>query len=250
MSGPEDDSVLTRVARPPDRVVAYGAHPDQVADVRFGDARSRERPLAMIVHGGFWRPRYDRAHTGAMAAAIADAGWTVASIEYRRIPGRPEATFDDVALALAQLPAKIDGHGGNVVAIGHSAGGHLALWLAAVRATPALAGVLALAPVADLRLAHSMNLGDGAVLAFLGADPAMRSDVDPARLPAPEIPITIVHGVRDGEVPIAISDSYAGAHRATRLARARDSGHYEPIDPLSRAWPIVVHELDRLSRRN
>jgi acetyl esterase/lipase len=247
VSDPEDDSVLTREARPPDRIVAYGAHSDQVADVRFGDARAAARPLVLIFHGGFWRPRYDRAHTGSMAAAIADAGWTVASVEYRRVPGESKATLDDASAALARLPTKIAGHDGRVVLIGHSAGGHIVLWLAATRATPALAGVLALAPAADLRLAHAMNLGDGAVLAFLGADPATRPDIDPRQLPSPTIPATIVHGDRDETVPIEVSDSYVGAHRATRLARVVGS-HYGPIDPSSAAWPAVIDALDRLSR--
>jgi acetyl esterase/lipase len=245
----EDESVLTRESRPPDQVVAYGAHPDHVADVRFGGARAHERPLVVIFHGGFWRPRYDRAHTGPMAAAIADAGWTVASVEYRRVPGEPEATLEDASAALALLPSKIECHDGRIVAIGHSAGGQIVLWLATARATRALAGVLALAPVADLKLAQAMNLGDGAVLAFLGADAATRSDVDPERLPSPKIPVTIVHGDRDDTVPIEISDSYVDAHRATRLVRVA-GGHYAPIDPRSAVWPTVIDALDRLSRRS
>ena len=92
----EDESVLTRESRPPDQVVAYGAHLDHVADVRFGDARAHERPLVLIFHGGFWRPQYDRVHTGPMAEAIVAAGWTVASVEYRRVPGRPDATLDEL----------------------------------------------------------------------------------------------------------------------------------------------------------
>jgi acetyl esterase/lipase len=250
VSQPEDESVLTRKARPPDQTVAYGTHPDQVADVRHGDARAATRPLVLIFHGGFWRPRYDRAHTGPMAAAIADAGWTAASVEYRRVPREPEPTLDDTSAALALLASKIERHDGRVVAIGHSAGGHLVLWLAAVRAMPALAGVLALAPAADLKLAQSMDLGDGAVLAFLGAGAATRSDVDPERLPSPTIPVTIVHGDRDDTVPIEVSDSYVDAHRATRLVRVGDCGHYELIDPSSTAWPTVIDALDRLSRRS
>lgn len=250
MSAHEDESVLTRDSRPPDQVVAYGALADQVADVRFGDARADARPLVLIYHGGFWRPRYDRSHTGPMAAAIADAGWTVASVEYRRVPGKPEATLEDASTALALLSSKIEHHDGRVVAIGHSAGGHLVLWLAAARPTPSLAGVLALAPVADLRLAQAMNLGDGAVPAFLGIDSALRSDVDPRRLPSPAVPVTIVHGDRDDTVPIEISDSYVGAHHRARLVRAGGCGHYGWIDPSSPAWPTVIEELDRLSCRS
>src|ERR1041384_4962897 len=124
MAQPDDLSVLTRPAPAPDEVVAYGSDADQIADVRFGadvdGAPASTRPLVLIVHGGFWRPQYDRAHTGPMADAIAAAGWTVASIEYRRVPGDPDKTLHDVRDALAKLPAKISRHNGHVVLVGHS----------------------------------------------------------------------------------------------------------------------------------
>lgn len=248
MSEPEDDSVLSRAARPPDATVAYGADRDQVADVWFGDARADARPLVLILHGGFWRPEYDRAHTGPMAEAIADAGWTVASAEFRRVSGTPAVTLDDVASALAELPARIARHDGRVLLVGHSAGGHLALWVASQRPQPTLAGVLALAPAADLRLADALNLGNGATRLFLGVDPATRGDVDPRRLAPPAVPVTIVHGDRDDTVPIEVGRSYAEAHRATRLVAIEGAGHYGPIDPLTPAFAVVLDELGTLSR--
>ena len=205
MPQPDDLSVLTRPARAPDEVVAYGPGPDQVADVRFGAIAGAgataegadRRPLVLIVHGGFWRPQYDRTHTGPMAEAIAAAGWTVASTEYRRVPGEPDKTLQDVSDALVRLPAKISRHNGNVVLVGHSAGGHLVLWLTVARRTPQLIGTLALAPAADLQLAHELNLGDGATELFLGTTPKSRPDVDPAQLPSPQIPTVVVQGDRD-----------------------------------------------------
>src|SRR5688572_22721795 len=168
---PTDDlSVLTRPARAPDEVLAYGPDPDHVADVRFGSHGAADKPLVLIFHGGFWRPKYDRVHTGPMAEAIAAAGWTVASTEYRRSPGEPDLTLGDVTEALVQLPSKVSRHNGKVVLLGHSAGGHLVLWLTVARRTPELVGTLALAPAADLQLADDLNLGDGAVRAFLGTE--------------------------------------------------------------------------------
>ncbi|HEX5123677.1 MAG TPA: alpha/beta hydrolase [Rhodanobacteraceae bacterium] len=244
----EDESVLTRAARPPDATVAYGTDRDQVADVRFGDARAATRPLVLILHGGFWRPEYDRAHTGPMAEAISDAGWTVASVEFRRVPGKPDLTLDDVAAALATLPAKIAHHDRHAILIGHSAGGQLALWVASVRPQPTLAGVLVLAPAADLRLADALNLGNGATRLFLGVDPALRADVDPIRLPPPRVNVTILHGDRDDTVPIEVGRAYAAAHRATKLVAVEGAGHYPPIDPLTSTWQIVLDELGALSR--
>jgi acetyl esterase/lipase len=243
----EDLSVLDRAAPAPDDVVRYGDDTDQAADVRFGDQRARQRPLVLLIHGGFWRPQYDRAQTGPMAAALAAMGWTVAAIGYRRIPGVPDATVADVALALGSLPSKVAQHDGRVILIGHSAGGHLALLVATKHATPSLSGVLALAPAADLQLAEERALGNGAVSAFLGTTSNARADLDPQRLAAPSVATTVVHGDDDAVVPLAISGSYHATHASIRLVRLEACGHFALIDPLSPAWPAVVRELERLS---
>jgi acetyl esterase/lipase len=243
----DDLSVLTRPARAPDEVVTYGADPDNLADIRFGSGQPERRPLVLIVHGGFWRPQYDRAHTGPMAEAISAAGWTVASAEYRRVPGEPDKTLSDVTNALTKLPALVARHNGNVVLIGHSAGGHLVLWLSAAKRTPQLVGTLALAPAADLQLAHEMNLGDGATLAFLGVSPVARPDADPRQLASPEIPTTIIHGDKDVVVRLPVAESYVAAHPGVHLIRAQGVGHFAVIDPLSSTWPLVMRELEALT---
>lgn len=245
---PEDRSVLTRTAPPPDALIAYGDDPEQIADVRYGrDADTATRPLAIILHGGYWRPAYDRAHTGPMADALATEGWTVAAPEYRRIPGDPDTMLADVRRALAVLPETLERHDGHVVIIGHSAGGHLALWAAASIAAPHLRGVLALAPVADLELAHRLGLGDGAVRSFLGTEPEERPELDPCRLDSP-LPagIEIVHGRQDEVVPIQVSEAYAARHPHARLRTIEDCGHFQLIDPLSNAWDSVLQTLRRL----
>lgn len=244
---PEDPSVLTRPAAPPEEVVTYGSDAEHVADIRYGGERALARPLVLLIHGGFWRPKYDRTHTGPMCVALAEAGWTVAALEYRRIPQQPNATVDDITLALKTLPGKVSGHDGRVIVMGHSAGGHLALWAAAKPVIAHLHGVLALAPAADLQLAHRLNLGDGATSAFLGEDVENRADLDPKRMPSPAAPVTIVHGDEDQIVPVSLAESYVVSHPRTRLVRIAGAAHFSVIDPLSAAWATVVTELERVA---
>lgn len=242
----EDLSVLTRAASAPDQVLAYGETADQIADVRFGGRHASGLPLLLVLHGGFWLPQYDRREAASMAAALAALGWTVATVEYRRIPGDPDASLQDVASALGKLPGMIAGHNGRVVFVGNSAGGHLALWAAAQSWATVLQGVLALAPIADLGLAQQRDLGQGAVTAFLGATAAERPDADPLQLAAPAARIVIAHGTNDAVVPLEISASYLAAFPRTRLVQLQGSGHFSLIDPLSGAWPAVVEELQQL----
>ncbi|MGP4111043.1 alpha/beta hydrolase [Streptomyces sp. 4N509B] len=246
----EDRSVLGRAAPPPPLSVRYGDEPEHVADGWRGDERAAGRPLLLLLHGGFWRPEYDRVHTRPMAAALSRSGWSVASVEYRRRPGDPRATLDDVRAALARLPRLLAGEGaafdGSVLTVGHSAGGHLALWAAATAAPPGLVGTLALAPVCELAMAHELGLDEGAVEDFLGGPPGEAAEVDPARLPAPGTPVHIVHGTHDIRVPLALSEAYVAAHPAARLLRVPGTGHFELIDPLSGAWPVVTEALTGL----
>jgi acetyl esterase/lipase len=239
--------VLSRPATPPDETVAYGSEPEQIADVRFGGEPASRRPLVVLVHGGFWRPTIDRAHTGPMAVALAAAGWTVAAIEYRRVPHHPNLTIDDVASSLQTLSAKVRQHDGRMLIVGHSAGGHLTLWAAAKRPNRQLIGALALGPAADLQLANELNLGDGAVLLFLGEDPKNRTDIDPKRMPSPTINVTVVQGDEDDIVPIAVAESYVATHPKTRFVKVHGAGHFAVIDPLSPVWPLIVEELERLA---
>lgn len=257
--------MLGRTAPPPDVTLRYGQDRDHVIDAWFAartaaaaataDADAvADRPLLALVHGGFWRPEYDRLHLAPMAAALRDAGWDVASIEYRRRPGDPDVTVADVGAALVALPAlfaeadpeRRSRSEVGMIVVGHSAGGHLAL-LAAAEPPAVIVGVVALAPVADLRLAHELDLDGGAVVDFLGVAPDQRGDLDPACMASPAVPITVVHGTADTRVPLGVSESYAAAHPGTRLVRVQGADHFALIDPLSRAWPVVAGELMQLA---
>lgn len=238
----EDESVLSRPAPEPDLTIAYGEAQDQVAGVRLGDPA---RPLLLILHGGFWRPRFDRAHTGPMAAALATAGWTTVAAEYRRIPGDAAATESDVRAALRVLPSLIDAHDGRMIVIGHSAGGQLAL----ATADAGSHAVVALAPVADLRRAEELRLGGGAVRAFLGGPAAEHAGFDPIRAGSvPSERIVLLHGRRDETVPVELSETYAARH-GVRLIAPAGAHHYSFIDPRDTHWPVLMDTLSGLSRR-
>jgi acetyl esterase/lipase len=239
----EDRSVLGRAARTADRVWRYGAGPDRVADLFLPPNGNGGRVPVVLVHGGYWRPEYDRVHLRPMAEALAAAGHPALLVGYSRIPGDPDATVADLRLALAGASAVLPGPA--PVLVGHSAGGHLALVLAADPDTPALA-CLALAPVADLVEAERLDLDDGAARAFLGGEAAQRPDLDPRRLPIPRIPVTVVHGEADTLVPPALSAAYARTTGA-RHVRLAGTGHFEVIDPASAAWPAVMAELSALT---
>lgn len=242
----EDRSVLTRLASKADQLLRYGEAADQIADFRSGGARALQRPLAMLIHGGFWRPEFDRTHTHPLCEAIANAGWSIVTPEYRRIAGQPDATIADIALAIAELPAKLDDQcNGELILIGHSAGGHLVLWAAAITAKK-IRGVLALAPVADLQWAHEHAIGNHAVRDFLGIEPKQRTNLDPKRLPSPAVPIVMVHGEDDAIVPLAISKSYQATHNKARLLIEPNCGHFGLIDPHSAAWPTVLAAMRML----
>jgi acetyl esterase/lipase len=238
----EDLSILSRTANLPDLTLSYGDQADQIADIRYGNKGS-ELPLLVLIHGGFWKPEYDRAHAEAMSSALAEAGWTTLTLEYRRVSGQPDLTLDDIATALKCLPTKVSRHNGRVILIGHSAGGHLALWAAVQDTKPELQGVLALAPAADLQLAHALDLGDGAVQRFLGKDPANRIDINPLFLSAPTIAVTILQGDDDAIVPPTVAASYCAAFPATRLVSLPHCGHFALIDPATEAWNHVLHAL-------
>jgi acetyl esterase/lipase len=216
----------------------YGAHPDQELDLRLPPS-ARLEPLALVLHGGFWRAAYTKRNTAALAVALTEAGWATANVEYRR-PGRGSwrPLLEDVAAAAAAIGRKPD------VAVGHSAGGHLALWLAA---RGDVAAAVALAGVSDLAGAAAARVGADAVQEFLGGEPEDEPDAyaeaDPAqRLPS-GVPQLLVHGVDDDRVPISLSRAYANRARAAgddcRVLELAAADHFDLIDPRHAGWARI-----------
>ena len=150
------------------RVHCYGDDPSQYGEL-YG-----EGPVAVLIHGGFWKAQYGLDLEVALAQDLAGRGWAAWNIEYRRLGnggGVPE-TLDDVAAAIDAL-ADIDGVDlSRVVAIGHSAGGHLAAW-SATRENPRvpLTGVVSQAGVLDLQRASRMGSSTVSSMASRPASP-------------------------------------------------------------------------------
>jgi acetyl esterase/lipase len=230
---------------PPPRTVGYGSHPEQLLELRV-PAGTGPHPVACLLHGGFWRARFDRSTMAALAVDLRRRGFATANVEYRRVGadgGIPE-TLEDVEAA-AQAAADL---GSPVTAIGHSAGGHLALWLAG---TGKVAAAVSLAGVADLTAAAEAGLGNGAAVELAGGTPAERPDAyalaDPSRRLPTGVPQLLAHGDADDRVPVEQSRRYARAARAAgdrcELLELPGVGHFELIDPRSDAWAEVARRL-------
>lgn len=237
---------MTRPAPLPNATIPFGEHGDQVLDlyVPDGGLGSDDAPI-VFVHGGYWRPEYDRMHARNAASAVSEAGRVAVLLEYRRIPGDPDASVDDVIHGIGA--ALRETNTAQVVLVGHSAGGHLAL-VAANSVSNQVAGVLALAPISDLRMAEDQDLDDGAVRSFLGASAALRADLDPMLLPTPPVPTGLIHGRNDTIVPLAMSQRFAEEH-PVELTVVETIGHYELIDPLTTTWRAVLNQIRTISRR-
>ncbi|MDM4141090.1 MULTISPECIES: alpha/beta hydrolase [Mycobacterium] len=269
-------------------VVRYGSHPSQYGELSLPDEPG-PWPVAVIIHGGFWRTAYGADLGAELAADLVQHGFAAWNLEYRRVGDDPDrggggwpSTCLDVAAAVDLLAA--DGQTvaagrldlSRVIAIGHSAGGHLAGWLAGRGSMPAgapgasplvpLTGFLSQAGVLDLGFGMKENTGRGAIRKFLGAlsngpDDDTDTDTD-TRLASPcamlptGVPSVCVHGTADDDVPLRQSQRFvAAARRAgddSRLLVLPGADHYSLIDVTSPSWAVcraAVRELARPRRR-
>jgi acetyl esterase/lipase len=168
------DEILDATPPPADVRLPYGTDPYQFGDLRIPKGEG-PFPVVMNIHGGFWRAQYDLQHAGHLCAALTARGFATWNLEYRRVGnqgGGWPGTLDDIArgfLFFSQLGKQyaLD-HRRNLV-IGHSAGGHLALCLAAHE--PAVKLAVSLAGVVDLMRAWELHLSNDAVVELLGGTP-------------------------------------------------------------------------------
>lgn len=248
----------------PERL-SYGDDPSQWLDLHR--PRRDPRGVVVVIHGGFWKAEYDASLGEPLAQDLARLGWVAANLEYRRLGdgtgggGGWPATADDVAAGIDRLRDVADLDLSTVVTLGHSAGGHLAVWAAARSRFERWSGgvpvthVVSQAGVLDLARADREGLGGGAVRALLGGpadDPAYveaYAQADPqAQLPL-DVPVWCVHGEGDTIVPRAYSEDYvaaATAAGATAQLEPVTGDHFVVIDPTSQAWDRITGILQRL----
>lgn len=238
--------------------IRYGDDPSQVGELTRPAGSSRG--VVVVIHGGFWRSVYDLSLGRPLAVSLVEQGWTAYNLEYRRVGnggGYPQ-TLDDVAAGIDALAGIDDLDTSAVVTLGHSAGGHLAVWAAgrsrltgtswgtpAVRVTAAIsqAGVL------DLAAAVRDDLGAGATLAFLG-DHADHAHADPSQQTPLDVPVRCVHGGADDIVPLSQSIAYVDRARAAGADAELlevDGDHFVVIDPSSHAWARTLEILAALT---
>jgi acetyl esterase/lipase len=245
MIGSED--ILDLVAPKADARVRYGSDASQFVDLRMPKSKGAHA-LAMCMHGGYWRAKYDLEYFGHLCAALTAKGVATANVEYRRVGnagGGWPGTFADIRAAYQFLMQSAERYGFDarrVMVLGHSAGAQLALCLAAHEA--GVKAVISLAGVVDLQRAYALHLSSDAVVEFLGGTPAEVADhyreADPMKR-AIGARQWLVHGAADDIVPPAFSRDYVKAKgkEDARLVEIAGAGHFEVVDPRSRAWGEV-----------
>lgn len=249
------EDVLFRQPPPADRRLAYGSDSNQFIDLRLPAGKTKPHPLAINIHGGFWRAKYNLSHAGHLCAALTAKGLATANLEYRRVGndgGAWPGTFEDVRSAyqfLIQNAQKhnLDAH--RVVVIGHSAGGQLALCLTAHE--PHVTAVISLAGVVDLQRAYQLHLSHDAVVEFLRGTPDEVPDhyreADPMQLSIVKASQWLIHGTADDVVPPPFSRDYVALKQRQRgkkpenahLLEIPSADHFDLIDPSSEAWNRV-----------
>ncbi len=243
------DDILTLAPPPADARVAYGKDANQFGELRLPKTGG-SFPVVMNIHGGFWRAKYDLTHAGHSCAALTAKGFATWNIEYRRV-GNPgggwPGTFEDIASAYRFIPQmakqyKLDAT--RILVMGHSAGGQLAICLAAHEVTAKR--VVSLAGVVDVQQAYQQHLSNDAVAEFLGGKPSdvpeHYHEADPMQFSC-KATQWLIHGAADDIVPPSFSRNYVQSKQKrgedAHYLEIGPAGHFDLIDPRSRAWPRV-----------
>jgi acetyl esterase/lipase len=232
-------------------------------------AGSGPHPVALVIHGGCWRAYWQLDLMDALCRDLASRGIAAWNVEYRRLGqgGGWPTSLIDVGAATDLLDLLSGRHSldlRQLVAIGHSAGGHLALWTAARHRLPSGApgshpvvrvqSVLVLAGISDLREGFRQGTCDHAVYELLGGPPDELADryahASPAELLPLGVPQVLVHGSADVDVDPSITDLYAERARASgdQISEVRLDGfdHFDVINPESAIWHAALDAVPAL----
>jgi len=250
--------------------IPYGNHPSQFGELWMPDDLEN-CPVVVTIHGGFWQAKYDLYENNPICKDLMDRGFATWNIEYRRVGekgGGWPGTFNDVVAAVNHLAKlknvyKIDL--ANVVIIGHSAGGHLGLWLAArskvtgdedifTELVVPIGKVISLAGVTDLKKMWNIHhkLGINSVVGnLLGGSPLEQAEryaiASPIKLLPDNIEQILIHGELDKHVPVELSKEYyeklQRINRKVSLTVLKDIEHFKLINPSSSAWETVIQAI-------
>ena len=255
------EDILTLQPPRADARLSYGSDPSQFLDLRIPQKKG-PRPLVINIHGGFWRAKYTLDHASHLCAALTSSGIATANLEYRRV-GNPGGawpnTFADIRAAYQFLHQNARDHNVDkekIVVMGHSAGGQLALCLAAHEST--VTRVVSLAGLVDLQRAYQLHFSNDAVLEFLRGTPAEIPDhyreADPMQLSIPQARQWLIHGSADDVVPPTFSRDYV-ATKQKRAGKEKEdvhllelpgANHFDVIDPRTPAWTQIEKTILQL----
>ncbi|MCM3569571.1 S9 family peptidase [Neobacillus mesonae] len=256
--------------------ISYGSNENQFGDLRIPEGEG-PFPVAIVIHGGFWRAGLSLNLMNPFAESLTAMGIAVWNIEYRRVGqegGGWPGTFQDVSSAVEFVRTLSENYPldlSRVVTIGHSAGGHLALWAAARHRLPKesilgnfenplpIKGVISLAGVNDLALmceVHQLRekiskISDNPTRDLMGGTmedvPFRYHEGSPIELLPIGVPMDLIHGSLDINVPIGISESFAKAAKSAgdhvRLKALPYSEHFKLIDPDTEEWSVVFESI-------
>ncbi|MET3290903.1 UNVERIFIED_CONTAM: acetyl esterase/lipase [Brevibacillus sp. OAP136] len=256
--------------------ISYGENENQFGDLRL-PVGNGPFPIAIVIHGGFWREKFKLDQMDSFAEALTAQGIASWNIEYRRVGqegGGWPGTFLDAAQASDFVRTlandyPLDLH--RIITIGHSAGGHLALWIAARHQLPEASiikgcdnplqvkGAISLAGVCDLDVMHNihqvrelkMGIKDNPTRDLIGGMPQDFKDrykeASPIALLPIGVPLALIHGSLDSNVPVGLSQQFEQAAKAAGddviVQIISSAEHFAIIDPNSEAWPVVMDSI-------
>jgi len=248
--------------------LSYGPDPSQIGDLRLPKGEG-PHPVMVILHGGCWASGYGKDLMDGVSESLTKEGFATWNVEYRRLGnagGGYPGTLTDVGLAVDALRDLAPTHHldtTKVYTVGHSAGGHLAVWVAArPRLAPEhplrgadplpVAGTVALAGILDLVESVDLGVCGGAAATLLGGSPtdvpARYAEASPRALLPLGVRQMLVHGENDGIVPLVMSSHYEDAAKAAgekdlTLKVIEGGDHFDMIEPSSTKWADVSQAI-------